>query len=115
MTFGWAQGLDFEACRAVFGRERPVVLHRHGIGGERFELHLAAKAVCPADLGNADALRHVRGSGTSVRQLAGAPPAGAADLAAAAALAASSACALRCLRGIARVGLLRFSRFITPA
>src|SRR6516165_1003491 len=60
LTFGWAQCLDLEAFRAVFGRERPVVLHRHGIGGKRFELHLAAKAVRPADLGNADALRHVR-------------------------------------------------------
>src|SRR5262249_56024427 len=54
-------------------------------------------------------------AGGGGRQLAGGPPAGAADLAAAAALAASSACALRCLRGTARIGLLRFSRFITPA
>ena len=59
MTLGRAQRLDLEARRAVFGSERPVVLHRHWVGGERFELHVAAKAVRPADLGDADALGHV--------------------------------------------------------
>src|SRR5262249_56277573 len=52
MTLGWAQRLDLEACRAVFGRERPVVAHRHGIGGERFELYFSPKAPAPPRLGN---------------------------------------------------------------
>src|SRR6516165_3486235 len=60
MALGWAQRFDLQTRRAVFRRERPVVLDRQGIGGERFELHLAAQPVCPADLSNTDALRHVR-------------------------------------------------------
>src|SRR5919109_5089902 len=58
MIFGGGHRLDLKSRRAVFARERPVARHGHGIGGERFELHLAAKAMRAADLGNADALRH---------------------------------------------------------
>src|SRR5437868_1255147 len=113
MAFGGSHRLDFETCRAVLALQRPVILHRQRIGGERLHLYLAANSVRPVDPSDTDAIRHGALSRLG-HQLAGAPPAGAAA-AAAAALAASSARALRSLRGTARFGLLRCSRFMTPA
>ena len=48
--------LDLEARSAVLALERSIVLDRHGIGRERFELHLAANAVRAADLSNTNAI-----------------------------------------------------------
>src|SRR5262249_20435625 len=60
VTLGRAQRLDLKARRTVLAHERPVILDRHGIGGERLELHLAANAVRSADLRDTDALGHGR-------------------------------------------------------
>src|SRR5262249_35906753 len=114
MRLGRPQRLDPEGLGSVLGFERPIVLYRHRISGEPLEPDLAAPSVGGADLGHTDTLGH----GRLRRQLAGAAAfaaAAAAALAAAAAFSASSFMILRCLRGIARVGLLRFSRFMRPA
>src|SRR5262245_36297012 len=113
MPLGRPRCRDHERGRAILALERAILRHRHRIVGEAPELHLAADAVSGADLSDADALRHGRVPGRERQLAAGAALAAAA--AAALAFSASSAIALRCLRGMARVGLLRFSRFITPA
>ncbi len=110
-----AAGLDLERAPAVRAFERAVARDRERIAGERVEPHLAAQTVRGADACDADAFGHVRLSGERRKhQLAGAA-ALAAAAASAAALVAASICALRSLRGIARVGLLRFSRVMMPA
>src|SRR4029077_12716727 len=95
---------------AVLPLQHAVILHRHRIGGERFELHLAPDAVGATDPRDADALGHVGLPGEGKHQLAGAAAfaAAAAALAAAAAFSASSARALRSFRGAAGPGFLRF-------
>src|SRR5262245_29313110 len=106
MVLGRPHRFDLEAARSILGLERPVIGDRQRVAGEREQPHLPANAVGGPDLRNHDAIgRHRSGK----RQVA-AGAAALAALAAAAALAASSAISLRCLRGIALVGLLRAVR-----
>src|SRR6476646_1039489 len=123
MVLAGAQALDGEMPRAVFGFQRPVTGDRHRVLGERPQPHFAAHAMRGTDAGDADLGHGLSGehqlAAGAAAALSAAALAAAAVLAAASpaslAFCASSALALRSLRGIAFSGLLRCSRFSTPA
>ena len=58
MILAPAATLRSRRLRAILAFERTIGRHRHRVGGERPQLHLAAHAVGGADLGDADALGH---------------------------------------------------------
>src|SRR5579871_3988449 len=97
ITLGLARARHLKMPRAVLARQEAIVLHRQRIFGEGPKFYRAAHTMGGADPGDADVRGHSR------------LPTRYADFAAA------SACALRSLRGTAFSGLLRLSRFFTPA